>query len=163
MTTAVFLLFDAKGWPEPLDPEVLTAGLEAHLEVPLAAPIQARKVDERWFEAFPTEDSIVFLILTQSSAAGWQLAVKTWLNGTHRLYVLYTDAVAPTQVRELATLTAAQPVARTPYRIAHQTALGIEYAMTWAADILLKAIEAATVFPPVKLSPASWRHLVSKD
>ena len=37
MTSAVFLLLDAKGWPTALDPEVLTAALEGHLEAPLAA------------------------------------------------------------------------------------------------------------------------------
>jgi len=48
------------------------------------------------------------------------------------------------------------PVARAPYRIAQQTALGIEYGMNLGGQTFFsKAIEAAPALPPIKAVPGA--------
>lgn len=161
MTPSVELLVDSRGWSTLPDPEVINAILQARLEVPLTPDPQARSVTERWFGGLPADDCIVFLLITQSPADGWQAVVRSWLGLTHRLYVVYADSVDPSVIRDLASMTAVQPIARAPYRIAQQNAVGVENAMQWVAEVLQKAINLEPVAPPVKLSPARWRHLSS--
>src|SRR5690349_2848665 len=134
--TSVQLLVDARGWPSPLDPEVASSILQARLQAPL--DIRARTVTDRWHMELPPDDSIVLALITQSPAAGWQAVLKSWLGTEHKLYVIYADAVEPNDVRELAQLTANQPVPRAPYRIAQPNEVGLANAMQWAASVIEK-------------------------
>ena len=161
MTPIVELFIDSRGWATLPEAEVISAILQARLEVPLPAEPRAHRVTERWSDELPTDDCVLFLLITQSPADGWQAVVKSWLGPAHRLYVLYTDDVNPSDIRDLAALTATQPVARAPYRIAQHNAVGVENAMQWVAEVLHRAIELAPVAAPVRLAPARWRHLSS--
>ncbi|HLY25676.1 MAG TPA: PP2C family serine/threonine-protein phosphatase, partial [Aggregatilineales bacterium] len=89
--------------------------------------------------------------------------LRSWLGTTHRLYVLYTEGVDADTVRDLASITAIQPLARAPYRIAQQNGAGLEHAMRWLAEILEKLIDFVPfpATPPVKFSPARWRYMPS--
>ncbi|MEP7289606.1 MAG: PP2C family serine/threonine-protein phosphatase [Chloroflexota bacterium] len=158
MTPTVYLLVDPQGWPDPIDPEVVSAILQARLTT---LEIRVREVNDRWFEALPTDECVVFLLLTRPTAEGWQTALNGWLDPRHRLYVLYIDGISPNEIREYASLTAAQPIARAPYRIAQHNATGLENAMVWAATVLEKAITIPLEPPPIKVTPARWRHLAS--
>ncbi len=159
----VHLLVDPRGWPAPLDPDLVNTILQARLQaqVVLQADIRAREVDDRWFEGLPREESIVFLLLTSALVPGWRDAARDWLNPARQLYALYTDSVDPADIRALADMTVRQPVARAPYRIAQQNAVGLENAMRWVAGILQKLAEAQPALPPIKTAPARWRHLPS--
>jgi serine/threonine protein phosphatase PrpC len=153
----VHLLVDPGGWPTRLDPEMISAILATRLPF----SVEARTVTDRWAEALPQEECVVFALFTRPIATGWDTAVKSWLGSTHRLYALYTDSLSVEDIRSLATLTASQPVARAPYRIAQQNGAGLENAMDWVAGILSKVVEMAPIAPPVKTAPARWRHLPS--
>ncbi len=153
----VHLLVDPGGWPTRLDPEFVSVVLSSRSPV---SPT-AREVGERWADDLPQEETVVFLLLTRALTPGWDAPLKSWLSPLHRLYVLYTDQVNAVDVRLLATLTASQPVARAPYRIAQQNAAGLEYAMDWMAGVLSKVADAVPTAPPLKTAPARWRHLPS--
>ncbi len=155
----VHLLVDPRGWPAPLDPDLLNTILHARLQTPL--DIRARQVGDHWFESLPREEGFVFLLLSTALVQGWRDSVRGWLNPSHQLYVMYTDNVDPADIRTLADLTVNQPVARAPYRIVQHNAIGLENAMKWTAGILQKALEVAPGLPPIRTAPARWRHLPS--
>jgi serine/threonine protein phosphatase PrpC len=159
----VHLLVDPRGWPASLSPDLVNTILQARLHTQFGpqADIRAQAVDG--FASLPRDESIVFLLLTTALAPGWRDAVSTWLDSTHQLYVLYTDSVDPADIRSLADLTVKQAVARAPYRIAQQNAVGLENAMQWVVGILQKVGEAQPVLPPIKTTPARWRHLPSNQ
>src|SRR5258708_3657403 len=102
MTATIHLLVESQGWPGALDPEVLSVVLQSCLDISLPSEIQATTTSARWFEELPTDECIACLLITQSPPAGWQAAVKSWLQSTHRLYVLYTDGVDASTVHDLA-------------------------------------------------------------
>src|SRR5258708_7702035 len=161
MTPTVYLWVDPRGWPAPLDPDLLSAILQARLMLPVE--ISARVVGERWFDELPSEPCVVILLLTRPVIAGWLPITDRWLNSSHRLYVIYTDGLSASDIRDVARMTAEQPVARAPYRIAQLNAAGLENAMQWASGILQKAgsSNVTPAPPPLKLLPARWRHLPS--
>src|SRR5579859_8166973 len=113
MTLSVYLLVDPRGWPTPLDPDLLSALLQARLMDP--TPITARVIGDGWFNELPAEPCIVVALPTRPLVPGWVPIVDRWLNSSHRLYVAYTDSLSGPDVREFARITATQPVARAPY------------------------------------------------
>ncbi len=159
----VHLLVDPRGWPAPLDPEVVNAILQARLQSQFASQlpldIHAESVGDQWSDVLPRDEALSFLLLTRALPAGWQATLKSWLDASHPLYAMYTDQLDPADIRTLADMTAAQPVARAPYRIVQQNALGLEYAMQWVIGILQKTLESVPATPPIKASAARWRHL----
>src|SRR5258708_4982019 len=166
MTPTVYLWVDPRGWPTPLDPDLLSAIPQARLQPSVAmmpGEISARMIGEHWFDELPSEPCVVILLLTRPVIAGWLPITDRWLNSSHRLYVIYTDGLSASDIRDVARMTAEQPVARAPYRIAQLNAAGLENAMQWASGILQKAgsSNVTPAPPPLKLLPARWRHLPS--
>src|SRR5258708_14225559 len=166
MTPTVYLWVDPRGWPTPLDPDLLSAIPQARLQPSVAmmpGEISARMIGEHWFDELPSEPCVVILLLTRPVIAGWLPITDRWLNSSHRLYVIYTDGLSTADIREFARITAEQPVARAPYRIAQLNAAGLENAMQWVSGILQKAGTSNVTPgpPPLKLLPARWRHLPS--
>ena len=164
MIQPVYLLVDPRGWngsPSPLDPEMVNAILQARLQPTLPVEVYARSVDEAWFRNLPQDEALVIVLMTRPLAPGWQNVVSAWLRSTHTLYAIYLDGVDPGDIRALASLTAAQPVARAPYRLAQSNAAGLENAMAWVVGILQKTAELAPALPPIRVAPARWRHLPS--
>src|SRR5258708_29823734 len=106
MTPIVELFIDSRGWATLPEAEVISAILQARLEVPLPAEPRPHRVTERWSDELPTDDCILFLLITQSPADRWQAVIKSWLGLTHPLYVLYTNNVNPSNIRDLSALTA---------------------------------------------------------
>src|SRR5260370_8168886 len=136
MTANVYLLVESKGWPTSLDPEVLSVILQSCLDIPLPSDIRTRSASERWFEELPSDECVVCVLITQTPPAGWQAIIRSWLSTIHRLYVLYTDGVDAGTVRDLASITALQPLARAPYRIAQQNGTGLKHPMRCTREIL---------------------------
>jgi serine/threonine protein phosphatase PrpC len=163
MTTTIYLLVDPRGWPAALDPEMVNAILQAFLRPQLVVDVYACEVGDRWFEELPREKAVAVALFTHSLTPGWQTIVDGWLDSNHQLYVIYVDDVDPNDVRSLAQMTSTQPVARAPYRLVQQNAVGLEGAMRWVASILQKAIPVTPIPPPVKMTPARWRHLPSNQ
>src|SRR5260221_13100057 len=109
MTPIVELFIDSRGWATLPEAEVISAILQARLEVPLPAEPRAHRVTERWSDELPTDDCVLFLLITQSPADGGQAVVKSWLVPAHRLYGLYTDAVKPSDIRKQSGFRATNP------------------------------------------------------
>jgi serine/threonine protein phosphatase PrpC len=161
MIPTVTLLVDPRGWPAPLDPEMVNSVLQARLLPQLPVDVRALTADDHWFQALPQDSALVFVLLTRPLAPGWRNVVANWLGPTHTLYAMYLDSVDPGDIRALANLTSSQLVARAPYRIVQHNAIGLENAMQWVAGILQKQFELAPALPPVRVAPARWRHLPS--
>ncbi|MFN7210173.1 MAG: hypothetical protein ACK4P1_07245, partial [Aggregatilineales bacterium] len=90
-----------------------------------------RLLDERWAAELPQVAAVALLILARPLADGWQAALQAWLDDQHLLYVAFFDGAALDDLRQLATLTAAQPIPRAPHRLAAQTASQFNAALTW--------------------------------
>lgn len=163
MTLTAYLLVDSRGWPNPreIDPDVVSSVLQAHLPPDLALDIDARELDEHWFQSLPRGESVIFLLLTHSLAPGWQDVVRYWLGPSHRLYLIHLNNVDPADVRALAEMTVAQPIARAPYRIYQQNPIGLDLAARWIEGILRKLVEFEPEAPPIKITPTRWRNLAS--
>jgi hypothetical protein len=160
----VHLLVDGDGWPGRLDPEVFHTVLQARLSAP--ADVHARPLEAQWHQHLPQGPAVVFLLLTRALEPGWSDGVHDWLaDSQHLLYVMYLDGIGDADLRELAGLTAAQSVARAPYRIAQQNGVGLERAAAWVADILTRLAEKEVAVPagppPLKVTPSRWRNLPS--
>lgn len=169
MTPAVLVLVDSRGWPTPLDPDVVHALLQARLRFGNMPDIQARDLSARWFDRLPGEACTVFLIVTRPLTPGWAEQVRTWLDNSHLLYAAYSDNADLNDLREIAALTSGQPVARAPYRIVQQNAVGLENAARWMESIITRTLESVPVAsgvptpPPVKIAPSRWRNLPSNQ
>jgi len=164
MTPNIYVLVDTRGWPTPLDPEVVSAILQARLRFATMPDLEARELSARWFDRLPREESVVFLIITRLLTPGWQDDVRRWLSSGHMLYAAYVDGADMSDLRDLAALTANQPIPRAPYRIVQQNAIGLENAARWMESILVKLAEASPVPsapPPIKVTPTRWRNLPS--
>src|SRR5258708_16066622 len=159
MTPTVYLWVDPRGWPAPLDPDLLSAILQARLMLPVE--ISARVVGERWFDELPSEPCVVILLLTRPVIAGWLSITDRWLNSSHRLYVIYTDSLSAADIREFARITAEQPVARAPYRISQLNAAGLANERHWASGLLQKrrTSNLTPAPPPLKFLPSRSPHL----
>jgi hypothetical protein len=188
MIPTVHLLVDPRGWPTPafLDPDAISATVEARLQPGVS--VQARRLDDRWFEVLPRGESVLFLFLTQPLAPGWHEELRRWLAFDHTLYALYTDNVNPADIREIAAMTVSQAVPHAPYRIVQQNAAGLDRAAAWIDSMLRKLIgntppmnAAATLNmgvhyspralntpeaeptppPPIRIQGTRWRNLPS--
>lgn len=158
----VYLLLDSRGWSERLDPDVLQTIVESRLHFPLE--MRSREVGAYWVDSLPREECVVILILTATPAPAWGEKLHRWLNSSHLLYVLYTDLVSPNVVREIASLTVAQPVPRAPYRIVQHNGVGLDNAARWVVGVLEGAlVEQFAAAPPVRISSTRWRNLPSNQ
>ncbi len=166
MPPLLHLIVDPRGWATPPDTEMLSALLQARLRdlAPLSAQVQL--LDERWAAELPQAAAVALLILARPLADGWQAALQAWLDDQHLLYIAFFDGAALDDLRQLATLTAAQPVARAPHRLAAQTASQLNAALTWFEGVLKKlqpAFLPEPPPPPVRLAPTRWRNLPSNQ
>ncbi len=122
----VYLLVDASRWPKKLDPDVLYSLLQARLRV--AVDLHVQELGANWEHALPRPPAVTFLLLTADPEPSAIDAVRGWVGPEHLLYIMYLDSVSASTIRDLAALTAGQPVARGPWRIAQQSEMGLERA-----------------------------------
>lgn len=160
--TTLLLLVDPAGWPTTLDPDVFSAVLGAQFRQPDPPPIMVRVLADGWAAALPAEECITFTLITRPLAPGWIDPLRVWVRHDHRLFTAYTDGADLADVRELTALTLPHAFHRPPFRIAPQTAFGLERAAVWMAESLY---ETAPILrpqaPPVRVAPTRWRNLPS--
>ncbi|MBX3083108.1 MAG: protein phosphatase 2C domain-containing protein [Anaerolineae bacterium] len=161
MRPKIQLLVDPVGWPTPLVPDMVLVVLEARLPAYVSAEIDALEMRDRWFEALPRGETVMFLFLTRPLPPDWEEPLRYWLNSSHRLYLLHTDGADQKDMRALAQMTVTQPVARAPYRIVQQNATGLDKAADWMSSILKKLVDFEPEPPPIKITPTRWRSLPS--
>ncbi|GAB4548180.1 MAG: hypothetical protein OHK0023_10790 [Anaerolineae bacterium] len=165
LTPTIHLVVDPRGWAGvSLDPEMVSAVLQARLRGSAPLPVTARTIEEHWWENLPQGPCIAVLFLSRPLHPGWVLPLQAWLSSTHLLYVTFRDGASAADLQQLAALTAHQPIARAPYRIAQQNASGLDYAMAWIEDLLMKmqpTIVPEAPPPPVRIAGNRWRNLPS--
>ncbi len=166
MPPTLHLIVDPRGWETPPDTEMLTALMQARLREVAPLDVQAQLLSEKWVTQLPHVESVVLLILARPLADGWQAPLQAWLDDRHLLYVAFFDGAALDDLRLLATLTAEQPIARAPYRLASQSMPQLSAALAWF-ESLLKRMQPIHLPeappPPVRVVSTRWRSLPSNS
>lgn len=164
MPPLIHLAVDPRGWSTPLDADVLATLAQARLRALAPLEIQTRLLTERWASELPQAETIALLVLARPLAEGWQTELQTWLDERHLLYIAFFDGAALSDLRQLASLTANQPVPRAPYRLPAQSVPQIDAALTWFEELLRKmqpVFVPESPPPPVRTVTTRWRNLPS--
>jgi hypothetical protein len=123
-----------------------------------------RLLTEHWASELPQAETVALLVVARPLAEGWQAALQTWLDERRLLYIAFFDGAALSDLRQLAALTASQPLPRAPYRLSAQNMPQLDAALTWF-EALLQKMQPVFVPeappPPVRTVTTRWRNLPS--
>ncbi|MCS6871557.1 MAG: PP2C family serine/threonine-protein phosphatase [Anaerolineae bacterium] len=164
MPPLLHFVVDPRGWTTPPDTDVLITLVQARLRNLASLDVQVRLLDEHWATSLPRPETIALLVLARPLVGDWQSALQAWLSERHLLYVAFFDGAALEDLRQLAALTATQPIPRAPYRLLAQTMPQLDAAFAWFESLLQKmqpVLVPESPPPPVRVATTRWRNLPS--